>query len=130
MSLQDPIADLFTRIRNGQSAKKVSVTMPNSKLKVAVANVLKNEGYIESFEVIGDKKKDISITLKYYKGSPLINKIEKITKQGCRVYSSVEDIPKTIGGLGTTILSTSKGVMSDSDARNQKVGGEVLISVF
>jgi small subunit ribosomal protein S8 len=75
-------------------------------------------------------KKDLSITLKYYKGSPLINKIEKITKQGCRVYSSVEEIPKTIGGLGTTILSTSKGVMSDSDARNQKVGGEVLISVF
>ena len=86
--------------------------------------------YIEGFEVIGDNKKDLSITLKYYKGSPLINKIEKITKQGCRVYSSVEEIPKTIGGLGTTILSTSKGVLSDSDARNQKVGGEVLISVF
>jgi small subunit ribosomal protein S8 len=95
-----------------------------------VCDVLKKEGYIDSFEILGDTKKDISITLKYYKGSPLINKIEKITKQGCRVYSSVDEIPKTIGGLGTTILSTSKGVMSDADARNQKVGGEVLISVF
>ena len=91
---------------------------------------VQNEGFIESYEIIGDTKKDLSITLKYFKGSPLINKIEKITKQGCRVYSSVEDIPKTIGGLGTTILSTSKGVMTDSDARNKKVGGEVLISVF
>ena len=94
------------------------------------SEILKKEGYIDSFEILGDIKKDISITLKYYKGSPLINKIEKITKQGCRVYSSVDEIPKTIGGLGTTILSTSKGVMSDADARNQKVGGEVLISVF
>ena len=129
--MSDTLADMITRIRNGQKANKVSIKAIYSKLNVNVCDVLKNEGYIESFEVIGeDNKKDLSITLKYYKGSPLINKIEKITKQGCRVYSSVEDIPKTIGGLGTTILSTSKGVMSDSDARNQKVGGEVLISVF
>ena len=87
-------------------------------------------GIYWQFWNLGDTKKDISITLKYHKGSPLINKIEKITKQGCRVYSSVEEIPKTIGGLGTTILSTSMGVMSDSDAREKKVGGEVLISVF
>ena len=128
--MSDTLADMITRIRNGQKANKVSIKVIFSKLNVNVCNVLKKEGYIDNFEILGDTKKDISITLKYYKGSPLINKIEKITKQGCRVYSSVDEIPKTIGGLGTTILSTSKGVMSDSDARDQKVGGEVLISVF
>jgi len=128
--MSDTLADMITRIRNGQKANKVSVKAIFSNLNVNVCSVLKNEGYIEDFEIIGDKKKDLSITLKYFKGSPLINKIEKITKQGCRVYSQVNDIPKTIGGLGTTILSTSKGVMTDADARNQKIGGEVLISVF
>tara|TARA_Y100000768_G_C23976873_1_gene683514 strand:- start:1208 stop:1594 length:387 start_codon:yes stop_codon:yes gene_type:complete len=128
--MSDTLADMITRIRNGQSANKVVVKAIYSKLNLNVCNVLKNEGYIDSFEVLGENKKDISITLKYYKGTPLINKIEKITKQGCRVYSTVDDIPKTIGGLGTTILSTSKGVMTDTDARTQKVGGEVLISVF
>jgi small subunit ribosomal protein S8 len=128
--MSDTLADMITRIRNGQKANKVSVKAIFSKLNANVCSVLKSEGFIDSYEVIGDNIKDIQITLKYYKGSPLINKIEKITKQGCRVYSSVEDIPKTIGGLGTTILSTSKGVMSDTDARTQKVGGEVLISVF
>ena len=128
--MSDTLADMITRIRNGQKAQKVSVKAIYSKLNLNVCSVLKNEGYIDGFDVKGENKKDISITLKYYKGSPLINKIEKITKQGCRVYSSVEEIPKTIGGLGTTILSTSKGVMSDADARTQKVGGEVLISVF
>ena len=128
--MSDTLADMITRIRNGQKAQKISVKAIYSKLNLNVCNVLKKEGYIDTFEVEGDNKKDITITLKYYKGSPLINKIEKITKQGCRVYSSVEEIPKTIGGLGTTILSTSKGVMSDADARTQKVGGEVLISVF
>ena len=128
--MSDTLADMITRIRNGQSANKVVVKAIYSKLNLNVCNVLKNEGYIDSFEVLGENKKDISITLKYYKGTPLINKIEKITKQGCRVYSTVDDIPKTIGGLGTTILSTSKGVMTDTDARAQKVGGEVLISVF
>ena len=128
--MSDTLADMITRIRNGQKAQKVSVKAIYSKLNFNVCNVLKNEGYIDTFGVEGDNKKDIFITLKYYKGSPLINKIEKITKQGCRVYSSVEEIPKTIGGLGTTILSTSKGVMSDADARAHKVGGEVLISIF
>ena len=128
--MSDTLADMITRIRNGQKANKISVKAIFSKLNVNVCDVLKNEGFIDSYQVVGDIKKDIQITLKYYKGSPLINKIEKITKQGCRVYSSVEDIPKTIGGLGTTILSTSKGVMSDTDARTQKIGGEVLISVF
>ena len=128
--MSDTLADMITRIRNGQKANKVSVKAIFSKLNVNVCNVLKSEGFIDTDEVIGDSKKDILITLKYFKGSPLIQKIEKITKQGCRVYSSFEEIPKTIGGLGTTILSTSKGVMSDTDARAQKVGGEVLISVF
>ena len=128
--MSDTLADMITRIRNGQNANKVSVKAIFSNLNVNVCGVLKKEGYIEDFEIMGDKKKDLSITLKYFKGSPLINKIEKITKQGCRVYSQVNDIPKTIGGLGTTILSTSKGVMTDADARNQKIGGEVLISVF
>ena len=128
--MSDTLADMITRIRNAQKANKVSVKAIFSKLNANVCSVLKKEGYIEDFEIIGDKKKDLSITLKYFKGSPLINKIEKITKQGCRVYSQVNDIPKTIGGLGTTILSTSKGVMTDADARNQKIGGEVLISVF
>ena len=128
--MSDTLADLITRIRNGQKANKVSVKAIFSKLNVNVCSVLKSEGFIDTYEVTGDNKKDIIITLKYYKGSPLIQKIEKITKQGCRVYSSVQEIPKTIGGLGTTILSTSKGVMSDTDARTQKVGGEVLISVF
>ena len=128
--MSDTLADMITRIRNGQKANKISVKAIFSKLNVNVCSVLKSEGFIDTYEVTGDNKKDILITLKYYKGSPLIQKIEKITKQGCRVYSSVEEIPKTIGGLGTTILSTSKGVMSDTDARTQKVGGEVLISVF
>ena len=128
--MSDTLADMITRIRNGQKANKVSVKAIFSKLNVNVCSVLKSEGFIDTYEVTGDNKKDIIITLKYYKGSPLIQKIEKITKQGCRVYSSVQEIPKTIGGLGTTILSTSKGVMSDTDARTQKVGGEVLISVF
>ena len=103
--MSDTLADMITRIRNGQKANKVSVKAIFSKLNVNVCNVLKSEGFIDTYEVIGDNKKDILITLKYYKGSPLIQKIEKITKQGCRVYSSVEEIPKTIGGLGTTILS-------------------------
>jgi small subunit ribosomal protein S8 len=121
---------MITRIRNGQKANKTIIKAIFSNLNANVCNVLKKEGYIEDYEVLGEKKKDLSITLKYFKGTPLINKIEKITKQGCRVYSQVNEIPKTSGGLGTTILSTSKGVMTDADARSQNIGGEVLISVF
>jgi small subunit ribosomal protein S8 len=128
--MSDTLADMITRIRNGQRANKTIIKAIFSNLNANVCNVLKKEGYIEDYEVLGEKKKDLSITLKYFKGTPLINKIEKITKQGCRVYSQVNEIPKTIGGLGTTILSTSKGVMTDADARSQNIGGEVLISVF
>ena len=128
--MSDTLADMITRIRNGQKANKTIIKAIFSNLNANVCNVLKKEGYIEDYEVLGEKKKDLSITLKYFKGTPLINKIEKITKQGCRVYSQVNEIPKTIGWLGTTILSTSKGVMTDADARSQNIGGEVLISVF
>jgi small subunit ribosomal protein S8 len=128
--MSDTLADMITTIRNGQKANKTIIKAIFSNLNANVCNVLKKEGYIEDYEVLGEKKKDLSITLKYFKGTPLINKIEKITKQGCRVYSQVNEIPKTIGGLGTTILSTSKGVMTDADARSQNIGGEVLISVF
>ena len=128
--MSDTLADMITRIRNGQKANKTIIKAIFSNLNANVCNVLKKEGYIEDYEVLGEKKKDLSITLKYFKVTPLINKIEKITKQGCRVYSQVNEIPKTIGGLGTTILSTSKGVMTDADARSQNIGGEVLISVF
>jgi small subunit ribosomal protein S8 len=128
--MSDTLADMITRIRNGQKAQKNEIISIFSNLNMKVCEVLKKEGFIEDFNQQGDIKKDILIKLKYYNGKPLINKIHKVSKQGCRVYSSHESIPKTIGGLGATIISTSKGVMTDNDARNQKLGGEVLISVF
>ena len=128
--MSDTLADMITRIRNGQKAQKVEIQSIYSNLNMKVCEVLKKEGFILDFSQQGDVKKEIVIKLKYYNGKPLINKIEKISKQGCRVYSSFQDIPKTIGGLGSTIISTSKGVMTDSDARSHKLGGEVLISVF
>lgn len=128
--MSDTLADMITRIRNGQKAQKVEIKSIYSNLNMKVCEVLKKEGFILDFSQQGDVKKEIVIKLKYYNGKPLINKIEKISKQGCRVYSSFQDIPKTIGGLGSTIISTSKGVMTDSDARSHKLGGEVLISVF
>ena len=128
--MSDTLADMITRIRNGQKAQKVEIMSIYSNLNIKVCEVLKQEGFIEDFNQSGEVKKNITIKLKYFKGRPLINKIEKISKQGCRVYSSSLSLPKTIGGLGSTIISTSKGVMTDTDARNQKLGGEVLISVF
>lgn len=128
--MSDTLADMITRIRNGQKAQKVEVESIYSNLNIRVCEVLKKEGFIEDYKEQGDIKKNILIKLKYYNGKPLIQKIQKISKQGCRVYSSSTELPKTIGGLGSTIISTSKGVMTDNDARNQKLGGEVLISVF
>ncbi|MDC0861557.1 30S ribosomal protein S8 [Alphaproteobacteria bacterium] len=128
--MSDTLADMITRIRNGQKAQKVDVESIYSNLNIRVCEVLKKEGFIEDYKEQGDIKKNILIKLKYYNGKPLIQKIQKISKQGCRVYSSSTELPKTIGGLGSTIISTSKGVMTDNDARNQKLGGEVLISVF
>ena len=129
MSMSDPIADMLTRIRNAQRAEKAAVTMPSSKLKVAIAKVLQDEGYIESFNVVGDVKPELSIGLKYYAGRPVIERIERVSKPGLRIYKGSEDIPRVMNGLGVAIVSTPKGVMTDRKARANKVGGEVLCIV-
>ncbi len=130
MSMSDPIADMLTRIRNAQMVNKVSVSMPASKLKGAIANVLKDEGYIDDFAVLlNDGKPTLSISLKYYAGRPVIELIERISKPGLRVYKSGQDIPKVMNGLGVTIVSTSKGVMTDRKAQAAGIGGEVLCVV-
>jgi small subunit ribosomal protein S8 len=130
MSMSDPIADMLTRIRNGQSSEKVAVAMPSSKLKVLVAKVLKDEGYIEDFAVReADGKAELSIQLKYYAGRPVIDRLERASRPGLRVYKGASDIPRVMNGLGVAIVSTSKGVMTDSKARSLSVGGEVLCYV-
>ena len=130
MSMSDPIADMLTRIRNAQMAEKVSVAMPSSSLKVAIAKVLKDEGYIEDFRVASeDLKPQLEIALKYYAGRPVIEKIERISKPGLRIYKGKEDLPKVMNGLGVAIVSTSKGVMTDRKARASGIGGEVLCVV-
>ncbi|AOT06538.1 MULTISPECIES: 30S ribosomal protein S8 [Pseudoalteromonas] len=126
MSLQDPIADLFTRIRNGQSAKKVEVTMPTSKLKVAVADVLKNEGFITGYSVSGDVKAELTIELKYFEGKAVIESIQRVSRPGLRIYKKRDELPKVMGGLGIAIVSTSKGLMTDRAARTAGVGGEII----
>jgi small subunit ribosomal protein S8 len=130
MSMSDPIADMLTRIRNAQSAKKTEVVMPSSKLKIAIAKVLKDEGYVEDFAIReADGKPDLSIALKYYADKPVIERIERVSRPGLRIYKGKEDIPKVMNGLGVAILSTSKGVMTDRKARATGVGGEVLCVV-
>ncbi len=130
MSMSDPIADMLTRIRNAQMAEKVSVAMPSSSLKVAIAKVLKDEGYIDDFRVAGEAAKpQLEIALKYYAGRPVIEKIERISKPGLRIYKGKEDLPKVMNGLGVAIVSTSKGVMTDRKARASGIGGEVLCVV-
>lgn len=130
MSMTDPIADMLTRIRNGQKARMVSVSMPASKAKEAVARVLKDEGYITDYAAEGDgAKKTLSIELKYFEGVPVIEKIQRASRPGLRVYRGKEDLPKVLGGLGVAIVSTSAGVMSDRQAREQGIGGEVLCIV-
>jgi len=130
MSMTDPVADMLTRIRNAQQAKKPDVTMPSSKVKLSIANVLKNEGYIASYNVNDvDGKSVLSIALKYFEGKPVISKIDRISRPGLRVYKSAKDLPKVIGGLGVAIVSTSKGVMADRKARELGQGGEVLCAV-
>ena len=130
MSMSDPIADMLTRIRNAQMVNKLSVSMPASKLKGAIANVLKAEGYIEDFAVsANDGKPTLNISLKYYAGRPVIEMIERISKPGLRVYKSGQNIPKVMNGLGVTIVSTSKGVMTDRSAQAAGIGGEVLCVV-
>jgi small subunit ribosomal protein S8 len=130
MSMTDPLADMFARIRNGQTAGKTAVTMPSSKLKVSVCHVLKKEGYIEDF-VLNDmgSKTELRITLKYYKGRPVIDQLRRVSKPGCRVYQSRDRLPSVLGGWGVAIMSTSNGLMSDREAREQGLGGEVLCVV-
>ena len=130
MSMSDPISDMLTRIRNAQAMEKVSVAMPNSKVKVAIAEVLKSEGYIEDFAVrSADGKSMIEIGLKYYAGKPVIEKIERVSRPGLRVYKGREEMPPVMNGLGVAIVSTSRGVMTDRRARETGVGGEVLCIV-
>lgn len=130
MSMQDPIADMLTRIRNGQSADKVTVTMPSAKLKVAIAKVLKDEGYIIDYSISEqDKKSELTIELKYYDGKPVIQTIKRISRPGLRIYKSSQALPKVLGGLGVAVISTSKGVVTDQVARKQGIGGEVLCEV-
>ncbi len=130
MSMSDPIADMLTRIRNAQSVNKLSVSMPASKLKAAIAAVLKDEGYIDDFAVVAnDGKPLLNISLKYYAGRPVIEKIDRVSKPGLRIYKGSDNIPKVMNGLGVTIMSTSKGVMTDRKAQAAGIGGEVLCVV-
>ena len=128
--MTDPIADMLTRIRNAQSSEKKSVAMPASKLKSAIAQVLKDEGYIEDFAVReGEGKPQLEIGLKYYAGKPVIERIERVSRPGLRIYRSKDELPKVMNGLGVAIVSTSRGVMTDRKARGMGVGGEVLCIV-
>ena len=130
MSMSDPIADMLTRIRNAQLAEKLSVAMPSSRVKASIAQVLKDEGYIDDFKVREESgKSTLEVALKYYAGAPVIEKIERVSRPGLRIYKGREDIPKIMNGLGIAIVSTSKGVMTDRKARATGIGGEVLCIV-
>ncbi|WP_417691252.1 30S ribosomal protein S8 [Pseudidiomarina sp.] len=126
MSMQDPIADMFTRIRNAQGANKVAVRMPASKQKLAIAQVLKEEGYIADFSVSGEVKAELEVTLKYFEGKPVIESIERVSRPGLRIYKKRNELPKVMGGLGVAVVSTSKGLMTDRAARKAGLGGEVI----
>ncbi|MFV0503251.1 MAG: 30S ribosomal protein S8 [Lachnospirales bacterium] len=133
MSMSDPIADMLTRIRNANTAKHNTVDVPSSKMKVSIADILVNEGYVNNYEIIEDGvKKTMRITLKYgeTKNVKVINGIKRISKPGLRVYADSQNLPKVLGGLGTAIISTNKGVVSDKEARKEGVGGEVLAYVW
>ena len=129
MSMQDTLADMFTRIRNAQMAKKVQVEIPASKAKEAGAKVLKDEGYIAGYEVTSDKKPVMTVELKYFEGSPVIEKIARVSRPGLRVYKSAGEIPKVKDGLGVMIVSTNQGIISDRAARKANVGGELICEV-
>lgn len=130
MSLQDPIADLLTRIRNAQFASRANVSMPSSRLKIAICEVLRAEGYIKDFHVESDVKPELSIALKYHEGAPVIEEIARISRPGLRIYRDAERLPRVKGGLGIAIVSTNKGVITDQAARREGIGGEVLCTVF
>lgn len=130
MSMTDPIADFLTRIRNGQHARKKQVAVPSSKVKEAIAAVLKEEGYISDFSILADgAKKTLTLTLKYFQGKPVIERIERISRPSLRVYKGKDELPKVLGGLGVAIVSTPSGVVSDRKARAAGQGGEVICVV-
>ena len=130
MSMSDPIADMLTRIRNAQSVAKAAVTMPSSKLKVAIAQVLKDEGYIDGYAIRANEgKPELEVALKYYAGKPVIERIERVSRPGLRIYKGRDAIPQVMNGLGVAIVTTPKGVMTDRKARQTGVGGEVLCYV-
>jgi len=131
MSLSDPIGDMLARIKNSQTRNKKNVSMPSSKFKTKIAEVLKEEGFIIDYKIEdNEKKQNLIITLKYNFGNPVINTIERVSKPGRRIFSSAESLPKINNGLGIAIISTPKGVMTDVNARKQKIGGEIICKVF
>lgn len=131
MSMSDPIADMLTRIRNGLRAQKPDVSMPSSKTKVSIAEVLKQEGYIKGYKVSGDgAMKSLDIELKYFQGQPVIEELDRVSKPGYRVYAGSSEVPRVRNGLGVALISTSNGIMTDKSARESGVGGEVLCTVF
>ncbi len=129
MSMQDPISDMLTRIRNGQSASKLAVTMPSSKLKVAIAELLKAEGYVADYAVSGDEKPELEVTLKYFQAKPVIEQIQRVSRPGLRIYKKKDELPSVMGGLGVAVVSTSKGLMTDRAARKAGLGGEIICYV-
>jgi len=130
MSMSDPVADMLTRIRNGQMAGHANVLMPSSKLKLSLAKVLNDEGFISSFSINENGgKTELSVDLKYFDGKPVIDMIKRVSRPGLRVYKNSNELPKVIGGLGIAVISTSKGIMTDHDARKAGIGGEVVCYV-
>ena len=131
MSLSDPIGDMIARVKNAQARNHKKVELPSSKFKSKIANILKNEGFIKDFKIGGeDKKQVLSLELKYHSGNPVISNFERVSKPGRRIFSSADSLPKINNGLGIAIVSTPKGVMTDMDARKNKVGGEIICKVF
>ena len=131
MSLSDPIGDMIARVKNAQARNHKKVELPSSNFKTKIADILKNEGFIRKFSIIGDEKKPIlSLELKYNSGNPVISNFERVSKPGRRIFSSADSLPKINNGLGIAIVSTPKGVMTDMDARKQKIGGEIICKVF
>jgi small subunit ribosomal protein S8 len=130
MSLSDPIGDMIARVKNAQARNHKKVELPSSNFKTKIADILKNEGFIKDFKINDDKKPTLSLELKYYSGNPVISAFERVSKPGRRIFSSAEGLPKINNGLGIAIISTPKGVMTDIDARKQKVGGEIICKVF
>jgi small subunit ribosomal protein S8 len=127
--MQDPISDMLTRIRNGQAAKKVAVKMPSSKLKVAIAKLLTEEGYVADYAVSGDVKPELEVTLKYFEANPVIEQIQRVSRPGLRIYKKKDALPSVMGGLGIAVVSTSKGLMTDRAARKAGLGGEIICYV-